>query len=117
MDSPENLTKAIEAVSLAYLWHQVYSDAALATARGKYVSALRMTNKILKFSKEQTKNTTLMASLLLHLFEKVTDTKTRDNSWSSHVTGVLAIVCFQGLDHFQDESDFNMLVRLYTLHC
>ena len=54
-DSPEHLTMAIEAVSLAYLWHRVYSDAALATARGKYILALRMTNKALKSSKEQIK--------------------------------------------------------------
>ena len=116
MDSPEHLTNAIEAVSLAYLWHQVYSDAVLATARGKYISALRMTNKILKSSKEQTKNTTLMASLLLDLFEKITDTETRNNSWSSHVNGALALVSLRGLDQFQDASEFNMLVRLYT-HC
>lgn len=113
-DSPEHLTKAIEAVSLAYLWHQVYSDAALATARGRYISALRMTNEILKSSKEQTKNTTLMASLLLDLFEKITDTQTRNNSWTSHVNGALALVRLRGLDQFQDEPDFNMLVRLYT---
>ena len=114
MDSPEHLTKAIEAVSLACLWHQVYSDAALATARGKYISALRMTNKVLKSSKEQTKNTTLMASLLLDLIEKITDTETRNNSWASHVNGALALVSLRSLDQFQDESDLNMLVRLYT---
>ena len=73
-----------------------------------------MTNKILKSSKKQTKNTTLMASLLLDLFEKITDTETRNNSWSSHVNGALALVSLRGLDQFQDESDFNMLVRLYT---
>lgn len=112
-DSPEHLTKAIEAVSLAYLWHQVYSDAALATARERYILALRMTNKILKSPKEQTKNTTLMASLLLDLFEKITDTETRNNSWTSHVNGALALVRLRGLDQFQDDSDFNMLVRLY----
>ena len=50
-NSPEHLTMAIKAVGLAYLWHQVYSDAALATARRKYISALRMTNKTLKCSK------------------------------------------------------------------
>lgn len=105
---------AIEAVSLAYLWHQVYSDAALATARGKYILALRMTKKALKSSKEQIKNTTLMASLLLDLFEKITDTKPRNKSWTSHVNGALALVKLRGLDQFQDESEFNILMRLYT---
>ena len=116
-DSPEYLTLAIEAVSLAYLWHQVYSDAALATARQKYVSALSMTNKTLKSSKKvATKDTVLMASLLLDLFEKITDSEPRNNkSWTSHVDGALALVKFRGLDHFQHPSDFSILVRL-SLH-
>ena len=73
-----------------------------------------MTNKSLKSSKEQIKNTTLMASLLLDLYEKITDTETRNNSWASHVNGALALVTLRGLDQFQDDSEFNMLVRLYT---
>ena len=73
-----------------------------------------MTNKILKSPKEQTKNTTLMASLLLDLFEKITGTETRNNSCTSHVNGALALVRLRGLDQFQDDSGYNMLVRLFT---
>ncbi|KAL9127921.1 MAG: hypothetical protein Q9175_007641 [Cornicularia normoerica] len=114
-DSPEHLTLAIEAVSLAFLWHQVYSDAALATARERYISALRMTNKTLRSPREATKDTTLMASLLLDLFEKITDCKPRNNkSWTSHVNGALALVKFRGLEEFQGPSEFNILVRLST---
>ena len=113
-DSPEHLTLAIEAVSLAYLWHQVYSDAALATARERYISALRMTNKTLKSSKGATKNTTLMASLLLDLFEKITDSEAQNKSWNSHVNGALALVKFRGLEQFQDHSEFTILARLST---
>ncbi|KAI9736341.1 MAG: hypothetical protein M1834_001227 [Cirrosporium novae-zelandiae] len=121
MDSPDHLTLAIEAVSLAYFWHQVYSDAALATAREKYILALRMTNKTLKYPKEATKYTTLLASLLLDLFEKITDSKPRNNkSWISHVNGALALVRLRGLDQFQDPSEFPVLVRLsnhYMISC
>ena len=116
-DTPQYLTLAIEAVSLAYLWHQVYSDAALATARQKYVSALRMASKTLKSSKkEATNDTVLMASLLLDLYEKITDSEPRNNkSWTSHVDGALALVNFRGLDHFQSPSEFSILIRL-SLH-
>jgi hypothetical protein len=69
-DSPDHLTVAIEAVSLAYLWHHVDSHVALATARKKYISALRMTNKALKSPEQATKDTTLVVSLLLDLFGK-----------------------------------------------
>ena len=114
-DSPEYLTLAIEAVSLAYLWHQVYSDAALANAREKYISALRMTNKAVRSAKEAIKDTTLMASLLLDLFEKITDSEPQDNkSWTSHVNGALALVNLRGIEHFKDPSEFTILVRLST---
>ncbi len=114
-DSPEHLTLAIEAASLAYLWHQLCSDAALETARKKYVLALRMTNKTLKSSEEATKVTTLMASLLLDLFEKITDSEPRNNnSWTSHVDGALALVKLRGLEQFQNPSEFTILVRLST---
>ena len=120
-DSPDHLTLAIEAVSLAYLWHQVYSDAALATARERYISALRMINKILKSLKEATKDTTLLAALLLDLFEKITDSEPRNNkSWTSHVNGALALVRLRGLEQFQDPSEFRVLVRLnnhYIISC
>ena len=114
-DSPEYLTLAIEAVSLAYLWHQVHSDAALITAREKYVLALRMTNKALKSSREASKDTTLMAPLLLDLFEKITDSQPSNKSWTSHVNGALALVKYRGFAYFEDPSRFTILVRI-SLH-
>jgi hypothetical protein len=120
-DSPDHLTLAIEAVGLAYFWHQVYSDAALATSRERYISALRMINKALKSPKEATKDTTLLTSLLLDLFEKITDSESRNNkSWISHVNGALALVRLRGLEQFQDPSEFRVLVRLinhYMISC
>ncbi|KAG0649766.1 hypothetical protein D0Z07_3574 [Hyphodiscus hymeniophilus] len=94
-DTPDHLTLAIEAVSLAYLWHQVHSKATLETARERYVQALRMTNIALKSREEAAQNTTLLASLLLDLFEKITDSKARNQ-------------------RFQDPAEFRVLVRLTT---
>jgi hypothetical protein len=112
-DSPAHLTLAMEAVSLAYLWHQTYFDAALVTARQRYIRALRMTNKILGSPKEAIKNTTLLATLFLDLFEKITGRQPQNNkSWTSHVNGALALVKLRGLECFQDPSEFHILVRL-----
>lgn len=120
-DSPPHLTLAIEAVSLAYLWHQFYSEAALVIARERYILALRMTNKVLKFPNEAIKETTLLSSLLLDLFEKITGSKSRtDKSWTSHVSGAVALVKLRGLDQFRDPSEFRLLVRLtnhYLISC
>ena len=112
-DSPVHLTLAIDAVSLAYLWHKVYSDAALATARKRYISALRVINGALRSPEEAVKSTTLLASLLLDLFEKITDSESRNNkSWISHVIGALALVRFRGIERFQEPYEFRVLVRL-----
>jgi hypothetical protein len=75
--SPKHLTLSIDAVSLAYLSHQVYSDAALATARERYISALRMASRALQSPEVAAKHTTLLTSLLLDLFEKITNTEPR----------------------------------------
>jgi len=114
-DSPEHLTLTIDAVSLAYLSHQLYSDAALIAARQRYIAALQMTNKALQCPKVATKNTTLLTTLLLDLFEKITNNEPRViQSWSGHVKGSLALVELRGLDQFQDATTVRVLVRLST---
>jgi hypothetical protein len=114
-DSPDHLTLAIDAVSLAYLSHQLYSDTALVAARQRYVAALRMTNKALQCPKVAAKNTTLLATLLLDLFEKITNNEPRIiQSWTGHVKGALALVELRGLDQFHDPNALRVLVRLST---
>jgi len=114
-DSPEHLTLAIDAVSLAYLSQKVFSDAALFSARQRYIAALRMTNKALQCPDVAAKNTTLLATLLLDLFEKITNNESRViESWAGHMKGALALVELRGLDTFQDHASVRVLVRLST---
>ncbi|KAE8443122.1 hypothetical protein EG329_002366 [Mollisiaceae sp. DMI_Dod_QoI] len=112
-DTPDHLSLSIDAVSLAYLSHQVYSEAALTGARERYVSALRSTNKALQCTKSAATDTTLISSLILDLYEKITNVEPQgDKSWTSHVNGALAIVNFRGLSKFQDNSGLKVLGRL-----
>lgn len=114
-DTPDHLKLAIEAVSLAHLSHQVYSEIALASAKERYISALHMTNKALKSSAIASNDTILLTSLLLDLFEKITNNEPRHvQSWKSHVNGALALVKLRGLDQFQDPAIIRVLVRLST---
>lgn len=110
--SPEHLALSIDAVSLAYLSHQVSSDVALLSATEKYVSALRMTNKALQSPELATKDTTLLAALLLDLFEKITNVTHHSNSWISHVIGALALVKLRGLENFRGPAALHILMRL-----
>jgi hypothetical protein len=112
-DSPDYLTLAIDAVSLAYLWHEVRSDAVLTAARERYISALSKINKALKSRTEATQSTALLTSLLFDLFEKITYIAPQNaRSWTSHINGGLALVSLRGYEQFQNPLDFSVLVRL-----
>lgn len=114
-DSPEHLTLAIDAVSLAYLSQQLLSEAAKVAARQRYISALRMTNKALQCPKVAAKDTTLLATLLLDLFEKIINNQPRViESWAGHIKGALALVELRGLGQFQDANAVRVLVQLST---
>jgi hypothetical protein len=116
-DAPKHLDQAIEACSSAYLWHIVHSDSTLSMAREKYVSALRLTNKAIRSPGTARKDTTLMTSLLLDLFEKITNSEPRSGTfWRSHVDGALALAKARGLEQFMATSDLSMLMRVGT-HC
>ncbi|KAM3083938.1 hypothetical protein ACMFMG_001954 [Clarireedia jacksonii] len=114
-DAPKHLELAIEACSLAFYWHKVYPDSTLSMAREKYVSALRLTNKAMRSPGTAKKDTTLMTSLLLDLFEKMTNSEPRsDIFWRSHVNGALALVKARGLEQFMTTSEVSMLMRVST---
>ncbi|PQE32529.1 C6 transcription factor protein [Rutstroemia sp. NJR-2017a WRK4] len=117
VDAPKHLDQAIEACSSAYLWHIIPTDSTLSLAREKYVSALRLTNKAIRSPGNARKDTTLMTSLLLDLFEKITNSQPRsDILWRSHVDGALALAQARGLERFMATSDLSMLMRVGT-HC
>ena len=117
IEPPSHLTLAIEAVSLAYLWHQVYSDAALVKARQRYISALHLLSEVVRSSSQASKDATLLAALLLDVFEKITGLEHRDDeSWMSHVNGGFALVRLRGLERFEDPFSIRLLVRTVTNH-
>lgn len=83
--------------------------------------AIKLTNKTLKSSSGAAKDTTLMTSLLLDLFEKITTNDPQNNKlWVSHADGALSMVKIRGLDEFVNRSQICMLMRLithYTVSC
>ncbi|KAF2468901.1 putative C6 transcription factor [Lindgomyces ingoldianus] len=115
--TPEHLSLSIDAVSLAFLSHQVYSSSALALSRQKYVSALRKTNTALQCPNTARKATTLDASLLLDLFENMTNSGIGFHDTNrAHVNGALALVKLRGLGDFTDTADVRALIRLILNH-
>lgn len=115
MKTPAHLQESLKAVSLAFFAHQVHSDAAVASARQKYGSALSLTAKAIKDPVLALKDDTILSSILLDLFEKFTNTAPSDiATYTGHVQGALALVKLRGLQTFNDSAGARLLVRLAT---
>jgi hypothetical protein len=112
-DGPDHLTLSIDAVSLAYLSHQVNSQSALQLGRRKYVSALRRINTALQTPGTTQEATTLQTSMLLDLFERITcPSGICQEAKRVHVDGALALVKLKGLHTFVDDVGLKVLTRL-----
>lgn len=112
---PIHLRLTIDAVGLANFSHHSHSPAAIELAITRYITALRLTRKILQSPEERRTDTTILTTLLLDLFEKLTVGKPRPiKGWASHVNGALTLISMKGLDHFQGPDMVKMLVRVST---
>jgi len=81
----------------------------------KYGSALRLTTSALQSPQSAVRYTTILSTLLLDMFEKITNLKNRhSDSWMSHVNGALALVRLKGLEHYQGNNVLRVLGRLST---
>ncbi|KAF1973903.1 hypothetical protein BU23DRAFT_532705 [Bimuria novae-zelandiae CBS 107.79] len=111
--APEHLSLSIDAASLAFLSHHTSSPSAQTLGRRKYVSALRKTTKVLQDSKMAQDTSTLEASLVLDLFEKIADPKPNGVvAQRAHVDGALALIKIKGLHTFTDTGGLKALTRL-----
>jgi hypothetical protein len=111
----EHLSQSIDAVSLAYFSLHFDSAIALAAARERYVSALRMTCQALQNPETVTRDTTLLSALLLDLYEKITvNVSYKEDAWVSHTNGALALVTMRGLQGFEAPTSLRLLLRLIT---
>ncbi|KAF2260139.1 hypothetical protein CC78DRAFT_585134 [Lojkania enalia] len=109
--TPEYVSLGIDAVSLAFLFHQSHSPSALLLSRQKYVSALRKTASVLQCPTPALLETMLKASLLLDLYEKLSSPDEALKNLA-HVNGALALVKLRGLPEFRDAASFKALMRL-----
>ena len=109
------LPASVDAVSLAFFSFQFDSTQALHISRERYQSALPLLNKALKSSESATSDSTLLAVLLLDLFEKITNNNPRSiGSWMSHINGALALVEVREDPPLQDYTGLRLSARLST---
>jgi hypothetical protein len=111
--TPEHLSLAIDAVSLAFLSHQVSSQTAKEMGTRKYVEALKKINMAVQDPATAMKISTIEGALLLDLFEKMMNPASgMQASRHVHVDGALALVKLRGVENFRESSEIRALLGL-----
>lgn len=109
-EQPAHLSSAIDALSLAYLWHEVASDSALLAAMQSYVLALRQTRDVLSRPGQKIDRSTVLAALVLDIVEKILSSSSRPPS--THVDGALGLVKVLGIGNFWDSHSIPIILVL-----
>ena len=108
-----HLIASVDAVSMAFFSYRFKSSRASRISRERYLIALPMLNQALASPQLAKKDTTLLAVLLLDLFEKIGNNNPRSShSWMSHVNGALALINLGPFDQFQNDVRLRLAVRL-----
>ncbi len=110
--SMPHLAETLEAASLAYFSTQVYSPTIMTQARERYISALHSTSLALQTPGLTVHDTTLIAVLLLDLFEKMAHVCRTPDSWSKHIEGAIALAQLRGQKQFQSPLGTRIFVQL-----
>lgn len=108
-----HLSASFNAVSLAHFYSKAHAPEVLRMAQRSYIHALQLTNIALHSTKMATKDATMLAVLLLDLFEKITRTTPRSyESWTKHIKGALTLSKLRGKDQFQTTVGVRMFIQL-----
>lgn len=115
------LSTVVRAVFLAFFSFSHHSQSALYHARVSYGSALALTSSAIQSPKEARKDTTLLALLLMSVFERLTHTTEGQIPMrSGHLRGALGLVRYRGSTIFSGWAGATMFLQLkelITLDC
>ena len=96
------LHTAMEALSLASLSKRPGQQHLERKASGAYSHALDVARRSIDNAKQATSNATLLAILLLSLYEATTCTEQSTKAWANHIDGAAAIVIARGAKQIHD---------------
>ncbi|OAL32767.1 hypothetical protein AYO20_07723 [Fonsecaea nubica] len=110
-----HLAASVDAVSLAFFTFQYDAASAYKPARETYLSALPLVKSAVATTEFLASDSTLLAVLLLDLFEKITNrSPISSDAWMSHVKGALALVKLRRIQQLQTYIGLRLSVRLFT---
>ncbi|KAK9388458.1 hypothetical protein V1515DRAFT_585245 [Lipomyces mesembrius] len=108
----DHLTASMDAVALACLNYQRNAPNAQVEARQQYITALRLMNKAIQDPELANKDSTMLAILLLDLYEKITSKEPHyEGAWAAHLQGALTLVKIRGDKQLDDPTVLRILGR------
>ncbi|KAL0935181.1 fungal specific transcription factor domain-containing protein [Colletotrichum truncatum] len=112
-ESHSNLVRAtIQAVGMAAISNVFNAPDVVLKAKDRYCQALKATNLALRDPYQTTEDSTLIAILLLGLFETVTFENSRSyHTWASHIEGATALLHLRGQDQFSRELGIQLYIQ------
>ncbi|KUJ15381.1 uncharacterized protein LY89DRAFT_111541 [Mollisia scopiformis] len=109
----DSLVSSMKAVGLAGFAHAEHAPSLMKNARYQYVRALKSTNAALRDPVEAKKDTTLLAIMILGIFETITGCTTRSlRDWARHVNGAAAVIKLRGPDQIKTPHGRRMLIQV-----
>ena len=110
-----SLLTTMKAVGLAGLACNQRASGLLIESKKLYVSAMHRINKALKNPIEATKDSTLLAILLLSIFETVAGCGQRSiATWSQHINGAVALLRLRGPEQLKTQLGLRLFYQITT---
>lgn len=109
----EGLVASMKAVGLVGVAHTERAPSLMRNAQYQYVQALKSTNAAIRDPVEVKKDTTLLAIMILGIFETITGcTKRSLRDWARHVNGAAAVIKLRGPDQIKTPTGRRMLIQV-----
>jgi hypothetical protein len=108
------LVHSVKAASLAGFANTTKNQAIMQQAQAAYGTALRMTNAALSVKQTAIKDSTLIAVILLGMFENfVFNDKRSIQAWAKHVDGACALLNLRGKEQFNSDLGRRLFYQFY----
>lgn len=108
----DGLVSSMKAVGLAGFAHAQHAPSLMKNARYQYVQALNSINAAIRDPVEVKKDSTLLAIMILGIFETITGcTKRSLEDWARHVNGAAAVIKLRGPNQIKTPTGRRMLIQ------
>ncbi|CAD6445440.1 e6c83758-c103-4d61-bf07-34e01271705b [Sclerotinia trifoliorum] len=109
----DNLVAAVHAVGLAGYSHSAKAPQLMNQARAQYAKSLQLTNAALQSPIAVKKDSTLLAILILGIFETITGRNQKSmKAWAEHIHGAAAVIRLRGREAIKSKGGIRLLAQV-----